>query len=50
MIATEPIFMKIALAGQMYVMNFRTENPGNGSVGDRRTRFSHKLFYFVNVT
>jgi len=44
MIATLPIFMKLALAGQISVMNFRTENPAYGSVADRRTRFSHKLF------
>jgi hypothetical protein len=28
--------MKLALAGQISVMKFRTENPGNGSVGDGR--------------
>ena len=44
MIATQPIFMKLTLAGQISVMNSRTENLANGSVADRWTRFSHKLF------
>jgi len=50
MFATQPIFMKLALAGRISVMNFHTENPANGSVGDRRTRFSPKPFYFVEIT
>jgi hypothetical protein len=36
--------MKLALVGQISVMNFHTENPANGSVADNRKRFSHKHF------
>jgi hypothetical protein len=50
MIATQPIFMKLALTGQISVMNFRTENPAKVSVADRRTRFSHKLFFISLIS